>query len=199
MAIKANLLLLYLRTIKFRAVLFKSIKISYLPMLLRFPQFLYVLLKSFSRFSYRRITEPVARNFISAAIFLARMVRRGAQARSDRQSLNPLKFKIPSLFGLNFKPSARLRRVQGEHKYARRLNGAYTKRSAPLVAPADLDKFQMRRRSCCDTPRHAFTNLALKYQFATCISAACRDTFLRTARLWRSSRGGTDQIYRGRE
>ena len=55
----------------------------------------------------------------------------------------------------------------------------------------------MRRRSCCDAPRHAFANLALKYQFATCISAIYRDTFLRTARLWRSSRGGTDQIYRG--
>lgn len=55
----------------------------------------------------------------------------------------------------------------------------------------------MRRRSCCDAPRHAFTNLALKYQFATCISAACRDTFLRTAHLWQSSGGGTDQIYRG--
>ena len=56
----------------------------------------------------------------------------------------------------------------------------------------------MRRRSYCDAPRHAFANLALKYQFATCISAIYRDTFLRTARLWRSSRGGTDQIYRGR-
>ena len=53
----------------------------------------------------------------------------------------------------------------------------------------------MRRRSCCDAPRHAFANLAPKYQFATCISAACRDTFLQTARLWRS--GSTDQIYRG--
>ena len=56
----------------------------------------------------------------------------------------------------------------------------------------------MRRRSCCDAPRHAFANLALKYRFTTCISAIYRDTFLRTARLWRSSRGGTYQIYRGR-
>ena len=46
----------------------------------------------------------------------------------------------------------------------------------------------MRRRSCCDALRHAFANLALKYRFAPCISAACRDKFLRTARLWRSSR-----------
>lgn len=138
LAIKANLLLLYLRTIKFRAVLFKSIKISYLPMLLRFPQFLYVLLKSF-RFSYRRITEPVARNFISAAIFLARMVRRGAQARSDRQSLNPLKFKIPSPLGLNFKPRARLRRVQGEHKYARAAQTAHRRDDPPRpIAPINF-------------------------------------------------------------
>ena len=132
------MLLLYLRTIKFRAVLFKSIKISYLPMLLRFPQFLYVLLKSF-RFSYRRITEPVARNFISAAIFLARMVRRGAQARSDRQSLNPLKFKIPSPLGLNFKPRARLRRVQGEHKYARAAQTAHRRDDPPRpIAPINF-------------------------------------------------------------
>ena len=48
-------------------------------MLLRFPQFLYVLLKSV-KISYRRITVPAARNFISAAIILARMVLRGAQA-----------------------------------------------------------------------------------------------------------------------
>ncbi|AKT92661.1 hypothetical protein CGRAC_1214 [Campylobacter gracilis] len=73
--------LLYLRTIKFRAVLFKSIKISYLPMLLRFPRFLYVLLKSV-KISYRRITAPAARNFISAAIFLAR-IRSCAARRRD--------------------------------------------------------------------------------------------------------------------
>ena len=115
MAIKANLPLLYLRTIKFRAVLFKSIKIPYLPMLLRFPQFLYVLLKSV-KISYLRITAPVARNFISAAIILSGYGSARRAGRSDRQSLNPLKFKIPSPFGLNFKPSARLRRVQGEHK-----------------------------------------------------------------------------------
>ena len=84
--------------------------------------------------------------------------------------------------------------MQGEHKYARRPNGAWTRRSASLYRP---DKFRIRRRSCCDAPRHAFANLALKYQFATCIPVACRDTFLRTARLWQSSRGGTDQIYRG--
>ena len=41
----------------------------------------------------------------------------------------------------------------------------------------------MRRRSCCDAPRHAFANLVLKYRFTTCISTACRDKFLRTARL----------------
>ena len=62
----------FIRTIKFRAVLFKNIKISYLPMLLRFPQLLYVLLKNV-KISYCRITAPVARNFISAAIFLARI------------------------------------------------------------------------------------------------------------------------------
>ena len=75
--------------------------------------------------------------------------------------------------------------MQGEHKYARRPNGAWTRRSA---SPYRADKFRMRRQSCCDALRHAFANLALKYRFATCISAACRDTFLRTARLWRSSR-----------
>ena len=61
--------------------------------------------------------------YLGGDISSADTVRRGAQARSDRQSLNPLKFKIPSPLGLNFKPRARLRRVQGEHKYARRLNG----------------------------------------------------------------------------
>ena len=85
--------------------------------------------------------------------------------------------------------------MQGEHKYAHRPNGAWTKRSA---SPYRADKFRIRRRSCCDALRHTFANLAPKYRFTTCISAAYRDTFLRTACLWRSSRGGTDQIYRGR-
>ncbi|WP_299227183.1 hypothetical protein [uncultured Campylobacter sp.] len=60
--------------------------------------------------------------------------------RSDCQSLNPLKFKIPSPLELNFKPRARLRRVQGEHKYARRPNGAWTRRSAPRpIAPINFE------------------------------------------------------------
>ena len=67
-------------------------------MLLRFPQFLYVLLKSV-KISYCRITAPVARNFISAAIFLARMVLRGAQVDPTAKAQIRLNLKLQARLG----------------------------------------------------------------------------------------------------